>query len=138
VGFWREFAAPQWAKKVGELAQLAAPVDLLAEFGPFRSGAHDYKRLPAPKELSIIKKAAKAPIDDIEISVIRELYERHPDLWRGAYALNLAAMPYGFRLHATAHVAAGVVVSPSSVATVDEAGYQLVLPWLAKTPKDPK
>src|SRR5262249_37783202 len=97
VGFWREFAAPRWAKKVGELAGLEATVDLLAEFGPFRSGGHDYKRLPAPKGLSIIKKPeeGKGPIDDIEIGLIRELYERHPDLWRGAYALNLAAMPYG-------------------------------------------
>ncbi|MGO8377710.1 hypothetical protein ACC745_18635 [Rhizobium ruizarguesonis] len=145
VGFWREFATPQWASKVLEEAKVFAPIDLLAEFGPFRQGEHDYGRLPSPKALSIVKKPDRTslatvsitdvkPIDDIELGAIRELYERHPDLWRGAYALNLAAMPYGFRLHATAHVAAGVVVSPSSVATVDEAGYRLVLPWQVKVP----
>ncbi|WP_378944050.1 hypothetical protein [Mesorhizobium sp. ANAO-SY3R2] len=140
IGFWREFAAPKWARKVVDESKLAGPIDLLAEFGPFRAGGHDYRRLPEPRALSIVKETdgkavavvpvtAVAPIDDIDYTTIRELYERHPDLWRGAYALNLAALPYGFRLHATAHAAAGVVVSPSSVATVDEAGYQLVLPW---------
>ena len=142
VGFWREFAAPQWAGKVVELAKVPTPIDLLAEFGPFRAGHHDYRQLPAPRALSIVKEPDKAavppikidPIDDIDFDTIRELYKRHPDLWRGAYALNLAAMPYGFRLHATAHVAAGVVVSPLSVATIDEAGYRLVLPWQVKAP----
>lgn len=145
VGFWREFATPQWATEVTKQTKIK-PIDLLAEFGPFRAGRHDYSLLPKPRPLSIVIPVNEkgklpdgiAPIDDIDVRSIRELYERHPDLWRGAYVLNLAAMPYGFRLHATAHVAAGVVVSPSSVATVDEAGYQLVLPWQAKIPAHPK
>ncbi|UVC19345.1 hypothetical protein [Mesorhizobium onobrychidis] len=134
VGFWREFSAPQWADHVAAAASRPIDVDLLEAFGPFRQNRHDYQRLPLPQGLSIIKEAmreqfSRISVDDVDIELLRAMYQRHPNLWRGAYVLNMAAMPYGFRLHATAHVAAGVVVSPSSVATVDESGYQLVLPW---------
>lgn len=134
VGFWREFSAPKWADLVTATASTPIDIDLLEAFGPFRQPRHDYRRLPLPKGLSIIKEAMRErfgeiSVDDVDIDLLREMYQRHPDLWRGAYVLNMTAMPYGFRLHATAHVAAGVVVSPSSVATVDESGYQLVLPW---------
>lgn len=133
VGFWREFSAPQWAKLV-ETNSGDPEFDLLEPFGPFKDNGRDYSRLPVPKGLSIIEESKRDDYRNIEprhvdIGIIREMYERHPDLWRGAYVLNMSAMPYGFRLHATAHVAAGVVVSPPSVATVDEAGYRLVLPW---------
>lgn len=136
VGFWREFSAPQWAKLV-QTNSGDPEFDLLEPFGPFKDSGRDYSRLPAPKGLSIIKarKDGKIPEyqdlvpEDVDIGIVREMYERHPDLWRGAYVLNMSGMPYGFRLHATAHVAAGVVVSSPSVATVDEAGYRVVLPW---------
>lgn len=138
VGFWREFSAPQWAKLV-QTNSGDPEFDLLEPFGPFKGNGRDYSRLSVPDGLSIIKarKDGKIPEyqdiepEDVDIDIIREMYDRHPDLWRGAYVLNMSAMPYGFRLHATAHVAAGVVVSPPSVATVDEAGYRLVLPWKA-------
>lgn len=121
VGFWREFAAPNWARVIDP----GNTIDLLEPFGPFKGdNGRDYARLSPPKGLSIV-----ADDGEVRIDSIRELYERHPDLWRGAYVLNLAGLPYGFRLHATAHVAAGVTVSPPSVATIDEAGYQLQLPW---------
>lgn len=132
VGFWREFSAPQWAKLV-QKSSGDPEFDLLEPFGPFKDNGRDYSRLPVPKGLSIIEESKRDDYQniepkDVDIGIIREMYERHPDLWRGAYVLNMSAMPYGFRLHATAHVAAGVVVSPPSVATVDEAGYRLVLP----------
>ncbi|MDB5584438.1 MAG: hypothetical protein JWR80_9614 [Bradyrhizobium sp.] len=135
VGFWREFSAPQWAKLVQQNSG-DPEFDLLEPFGPFKDNGRDYSRLPVPKGLSIIEESKRDDYQNLEpehvdIGMIREMYERHPDLWRGAYVLNMSAMPYGFRLHATAHVAAGVVVSPPSVATVDEAGYRLVLPWKA-------
>ncbi|UPJ59729.1 hypothetical protein [Bradyrhizobium sp. 192] len=135
VGFWREFSAPQWAKLV-QKSSGDPEFDLLEPFGPFKDNGRDYSRLPVPKGLSIIEESKRDDYQniepkDVDIGIIREMYERHPDLWRGAYVLNMSAMPYGFRLHATAHVAAGVVVSPPSVATVDEAGYRLVLPWKA-------
>ncbi|WP_439923634.1 hypothetical protein [Nitrobacter sp. JJSN] len=137
VGFWREFSAPQWAKLVQEKSG-DPEFNLLEPFGPFKDNGRDYSRLPVPKGLSIIEESRRGDFGKLEpghvdIDIIREMYERHPDLWRGAYVLNMAAMPYGFRLHATAHVAAGVVVSPPSVATVDEAGYRLVLPWTVGT-----
>jgi hypothetical protein len=133
VGFWREFSAPQWAKLVQQSSG-DPEFDLLESFGPFKDNGRDYSRLPVPKGLSIIEESKRDDYGniepkDVDIGIVREMYERHPDLWRGAYVLNMSAMPYGFRLHATAHVAAGVVVSPPSVATVDEAGYRLVLPW---------
>jgi hypothetical protein len=135
VGFWREFSVPQWAKLVQQNSG-DPEFDLLEPFGPFKDNGRDYSRLPVPKGLSIIEGSKRDDYrniesKDVDIGIIREMYERHPDLWRGAYVLNMSAMPYGFRLHATAHVAAGVVVSPPSVATVDEAGYRLVLPWKA-------
>jgi hypothetical protein len=118
VGFFREFAAPRWATQVTRMTGTA--IDPMEPFGPFANDP-DYSALPVPAALSIHGAAAVGPI--------RSLYEEQPDLWRGAYLLRLADMPYGFRLHALAHVAAGVVVSPSSAATLGEAAAILSAPW---------
>ncbi|MDH4458040.1 MAG: hypothetical protein QE272_04990 [Nevskia sp.] len=133
IGFWREFSAPKWASAV-QAGGDAIP--LLEPFGPFKNAELDYSRLKPPKALTLVTHPGKphpetgtVPVYDLQVEQPRAWYEQHPDLWTGAHVLTLADLPYGFRLHATAHAAAGVVVSSTSVATVGEMGYRLALPW---------
>lgn len=132
IGFWREFSAPQWARAVQACHPANSPaIRLLEPFGPFKDAGLDYSRLKTPKALTLLDHPGKGnvPVYELRTEKPRRWYEAHPDLWLGAYVLTLADLPYGFRLHATAHAAAGVVVSPTSAATVGEMGYRLVLPW---------
>lgn len=133
VGFWREFSYPKWASAVYKSCHPAGSpaIRLLEPFGPFKNASLDYKHLKPPKALTLLTPPEKGavPVYTLHTEQPRRWYEAHPDLWLGAYVLTLADLPYGFRLHATAHAAAGVVVSPTSAATVGEMGYRLALPW---------
>lgn len=132
IGFWREFSSPRWARAVQACHPANSPaIRLLEPFGPFRDAGLDYSRLKKPKALTLLDHPDKGnvPVYELRTEKPRRWYEAHPDLWLGAYVLTLADLPYGFRLHATAHAAAGVVVSPTSAATVGEMGYRLALPW---------
>jgi hypothetical protein len=133
VGFWREFSSPKWASAVQKSCYPAGSpaIRLLEPFGPFKNASLDYARLKPPKALTLLTppKKGAVPVYTLHTEQPRRWYEAHPDLWLGAYVLTLADLPYGFRLHATAHAAAGVVVSPTSAATVGEMGYRLALPW---------
>lgn len=126
IGFWREFADPRWADAIHTRVEpKSPPIDLLQSFGPFAEPR--WEAPPKPKGLTIDGNVA-----------VRELYERHPDLWRGAYVLRMSDMPYGFRFHAAAHAAAGVVVSPSAVALVEgPAAERKYFPWCVR-PADPR
>lgn len=132
VGFWREFSSPRWARAVQTCHREGSPtIRLLEPFGPFRDAGLDCSRLKRPKALTLVKhpEQGDVPVYELRTEQPRGWYEQHPDLWLGAYVLTLADLPYGFRLHVTAHAAAGVVVSPTSAATVGEMGYRLSLPW---------
>jgi hypothetical protein len=126
IGFWREFSAPDWATRVltstGDNSYADIYSLVLEPFGP---QAHtDRPVLPAlPAELRVDAEG-NVPVDSIHA-----MNERDPDLWRGAYALRMRDMPYGFRFVAAAHAAAGVVVSRSSVAELEGVEGRLSLPW---------
>lgn len=139
VGFWREFSSPKWALAV-QRCHPSEPIRLLEAFGPFKNAGLDYnkrlKQLKRPAALTLVTHPGQVhpdngavPVYSLQTEQPRGWYEQHPDLWMGAYVLTLADLPYGFRLHVTAHAAAGVVVSPTATATVGEMGYQLTLPW---------
>jgi hypothetical protein len=123
LGFWREFAAPDWERRV-----TGGTIDLLEPFGPFSANASADRRKLELRSLVLDDKG------DIAIDNIRDLYEQHADLWRGAYVIRVSDMPYGFRFHAAAHLAAGVTVSPSSVASVEGSDFQLMHPWTYQSP----
>ncbi len=137
VGFWREFSSPKWALAVQRCHPKGSePIRLLEAFGPFKNAGLDYTRLKRPAALTLVTHPGQVhpdngavPVYSLQTEQPRGWYEQHPDLWMGAYVLTLAELPYGFRLHVTAHAAAGVVVSPTATATVGEMGYQLTLPW---------
>lgn len=137
VGFWREFSSPKWALAVQRChPKDSEPIRLLEAFGPFKNAGLDYTRLKRPAALTLVTPPKQVlpdegvvPVYSLQTEQPRGWYEQHPDLWMGAYVLTLAELPYGFRLHVTAHAAAGVVVSPTATATVGEMGYRLALPW---------
>lgn len=122
VGFWRQFMAPDWVRRVeGGTGVKPLSIDELAAFGPHRPDR--VARLHSPAPLSI-DKDSNVPV------CLGELAGTLPDLWTGASVLRLLNMPYGFRLLASAHVAAGVVVSAPNAVSVEGPDSRLErLPW---------
>lgn len=118
LGFWREFAAPRWAEAVTQSVGVQG-LNTLQAFGS------ESPQAPKPLELDVVDESD----GQVNTGRVRAWYERHPDLWRGAQVVSVSGLPYGYRIHATAHAAAGVVVSPTTVATLGEAAYQLAWPW---------
>lgn len=122
VGMWREFSNMPWADAIVKEAKPKRTIELLAPFGP----GHRGEIIPPPprNEAPVF-----GPNGTVGIGGVRELYDRHPDLWRSAYGLRFGDLPYGFSFHVLAHVAAGAVVSPSSKATITPTAIAMRRPW---------
>ncbi|MEH6435861.1 hypothetical protein [Massilia sp. DD77] len=118
VGFWREFLAPTWVRRLERSTN--ALINELAPFGPAR--VNGFPRLGKPAGL-LVDDSTNVPLH------LGELQETLPDLWTGAYVLRMLNMPYGFRLLATAHLAAGVAVSAPNAVSVEGPACRLSLPW---------
>ena len=118
VSFWAEHPNFAWAARMG--------------LGDHEGDALGDGLTPEPVALTL-----DAPGE------LAELDARVPDLWRGAVAYRTRDLPYFMRVHAVAYAAAGVVVSPTSVATFEEGEYKLALPsrsgaWDASTASTPR
>jgi hypothetical protein len=92
IGFWREFAAPQWG---GALLGL------------------DYKPGAAMGKTESLPPKGLTLTDDAWLGVRK----RVPDAWLGAWVYRMQALPYFYRIHALVHASAGVAVSDPSAAT---------------------
>ncbi|MGY0780614.1 hypothetical protein ACW7BC_22225 [Azospirillum argentinense] len=120
VGFWREFAAVAWAKR------LPLPDGIKIDFGAgFGAAPARGERPPDTAPAADLGPLLATPDEELV-----SLQNRVPDVWSGAHVLRFTALPYGFRIHALAYAAAGAVVSDTVGTTLEEARYTLALPWL--------
>lgn len=103
VGFWRQFANPDWAHAI-----LGSNADLIPELGQL-----DGKNDPLPLTLN-----------DASLAGVRQ---RVPDAWLGAWIYRMSSLPYFYRIHSIAYANAGVVVSPPAVASFGEGVNTLAL-----------
>ncbi|MGJ5175286.1 hypothetical protein ACQR16_10055 [Bradyrhizobium oligotrophicum] len=116
VGFWRQFTYKAWGR-VLEHSTDGEAIDYDEPFGPFKATGDLPPVLPTAPPLTV---------DSNALLPIQKLL---PDIWRGAHALRLTTLPFGFRTHALAYAASGVVVSKPAGATLEETYYELHLPW---------
>jgi len=103
VGFWRQFANPDWAHAI-----FGSNEDLLPELGQL-----DGKNDPLPLTLN-----------DNALAGVRR---RVPDAWLGSWIYRMSSLPYFYRIHAMAYANAGVVVSPPAAASFGEGVSTLAL-----------
>jgi hypothetical protein len=131
--FFREYASPAWARGLidGGGAVWIGDSDLVPEFGT--------PQRPKPLAISLDgdsfdeTRHSEGPggVDGMIHPYDGSLPQRIIDGWRGILALRTADVPYFYRTHAVAHVAAGVVVSDAVGATVPEGRAIPRLPWVA-------
>ena len=132
--FFREYASPAWARGLidGGGAVWIGDSDLVPEFGtPQRP-----KPLPISFDGDSLDETrhSEGSVGGVEVlthSYDGSLPQRIIDGWRGILSLRTADVPYFYRTHAVAHVAAGVVVSDAVGATVPEGRAIPRLPWVA-------
>lgn len=131
--FFREYASPAWVRglTVGDGTVWIDDSDLVPEFGT--------PQHPKPLAISFDgdsfdeTRHSEGPggVDGMIHPYDGSLPQRIIDGWRGIFSLRTADVPYFYRTHAVAHVAAGVVVSDAVGATVPEGRAIPRLPWVA-------
>lgn len=113
VGFWREFAHPEWAAKL--LPMIKLPADRAqAAFGCLDGKINEEVE---PLELTL---AAPG---------LEELRKRVPDAWLGSRVIRARCLPYFFRVHVLVHASAGIAVSEQTGTSFEEGFYELNFPW---------
>jgi hypothetical protein len=133
VGFWREFAAHDWATAAWATIDAGTPttLDLMPEIGDRR--VNPPAPLSFPSSQSFGRDVEAVSINPAggmqEIWRPGPLPERVIDGWRGITAIRTRNLPHFYRLHAVAYASSGVVVSSPSAAVVPEGYYENLLPW---------
>jgi|GEM_PF-2516790 len=116
IGFWREFAHPEWAHSLLEKIGMS-PDRTRAAFGSLDG---EVDTLVEPVNLTLTAPG------------LQDLQARVPDAWMGARVIRARCMPYFFRVHALVHASAGVMVSEQAGTTFEEGFYELNFPWDGK------
>lgn len=110
VGYWRQFAHPDWLRALRDLAGEAGSTGDFDALAPF--GSIDAVPADALPKLDSGKDGAA--------SRLLELRRRVPDAWLGATMVTAVPPPYFFKVHALVHSSAGIVLSEQTGTTFEE------------------
>lgn len=120
VGLWRDYAHLHWVTALHHILEDEGQnVENWSPKAPFGYGA-----TAMPDDPDAVPK----PRDAIEAQMM-ELRRVVPDAWRGTSVFKFSRLPYFFRTHVLAHVAAGIVVSDHAATRFEEGFPVLSLPW---------